>query len=146
MNNKSKIWSWSVLLVSIGMLFTGCAANTSSNVGGGQALQQPSGDYAFSNYVLINNRALLRDLQITDIQSKMANDLMQVQVQVLNKTSRNFSFDYSFLWFDGAGFQLEGVGEHWTPVVINGNEVKSLNGVAPTKEVRQFKIRIRESK
>ncbi len=119
-----------------------CAPTTSSNIGGGQAL----GNYAFSNYVLINNRALLRNLQITDIKSKMENELLKVQVQVINKTSKNFSFDYSFNWFDANGFQIAGLGEHWTPVIINGNEVKNLIGVGPTSEVRQFKVRIRKSR
>jgi uncharacterized protein YcfL len=128
------------------ILFSACAPVTSGNVGGGQALPKGGGDYAFSNFVLINNKALLRDLQITDIKSKMANDLMQVQVQVLNKTSRTFTFEYSFNWFDASGFSVVGVGEHWTPVVINGNEVKSLNGVAPTPDASQFKIQIRKSK
>jgi uncharacterized protein YcfL len=128
------------------ILVSSCAPVTSSNVGGGQALPKGGGDYAFSNFVLINNKALLRDLQITDIKSKMVNDLMQAQVQVLNKTSRTFSFEYSFNWFDASGFQVTGVGEHWSPVVINGNEVKSLNGVAPTPEASQFKVQIRKSK
>ncbi|MEW5800758.1 MAG: YcfL family protein [bacterium] len=126
------------------ILVSSCAPVTSSNVGGGQALPQGGGDYAFSNFVLINNKALLRDLQITDIRQKMVNDLMQVQVQVLNKTSRTFSIQYSFSWFDASGFQVVGVGEHWIPAVMNGNEVKSLNGVAPTPEATQFKIQIRK--
>lgn len=129
------------------ILISSCSPVTSSNVGVGQALPQgEGGNYAFSNFVLINNKALLRDLQITDIKSKMVNDLLQAQVQVLNKTSRTFSFDYSFTWFDASGFQVTGVGEHWSPVVINGNEVKSLNGVAPTPEANQFKVQIRKSK
>ena len=133
-------------LIACGILISSCAPVTSSNIGGGQALPQGKGDYAFSNYVLINNRALLRDLQITDIKSRMVNDLMQVQVQVLNKSSRNFSFDYSFRWFDTQGFQVEGVGEHWSLVVINGNEVKSIIGVAPNPEAQQFKVSIRKSR
>ncbi|MCL6582952.1 MAG: YcfL family protein [bacterium] len=136
-----------LLLFTVWCLFiSACAPVTSSNVGSGQALPQGGGNYAFSNFVLINNKALLRDLQITDIKSKMVNNLMQVQVQVLNKTSRTFPFEYSFTWFDASGFQVVGVGEHWTPVIINGNEVKSLNGVAPTGEATQFKVQIRKAK
>ena len=141
MFQQSKKIFW---FIALSVLVTSCAANTSSNVGGGQALPQAGGNYAFSNYVLINNRALLRDLQITDIKSKMVDDVMQAQVQVFNKTSRNFSFDYSFNWFDSAGFEIPSVAEHWTPVVINGNEVKTLNGVAPTPDAHQFKVRIRK--
>ncbi|MEW6380957.1 MAG: DUF1425 domain-containing protein [bacterium] len=135
-----------LLFVACCLVFSACSRVTSSNVGGGQAMPQGGGSYAFSNFVIINNKALLRDLQITDIKSRMVDNLMQVQVQVLNKTSRTFSFDYSFSWFDASGFQVVGVGEHWTPVVINGNEVKSLNGVAPTPQASQFKVQIRKSK
>ncbi len=133
-------------IIACGVLISSCAPVTSSNIGGGQALPQKGGDYAYSNYVLINNRALLRDLQITDIKSRMVNGLMQVQVQVLNKSSRNFSFDYSFSWFDAEGFQVFGVGGHWTPVQVTGNEVKSLIGVAPKPEAQQFRVKIRKSK
>ena len=133
-------------VIACAIFLISCGRVTSSNIGGGQAWPQEGGDYAFSNFVLINNRALLRDLQITDIKSRMVNDLMQVQVQVLNKSSRNFSFDYSFSWFDADGFQVFGVEGHWTPVQVTGNEVKSLVGVAPTPAARQFKVKIRKSK
>ena len=136
-----------ILYVMMSAVFLlSCAPVTSSNIGGGQALPREGGDYAYSNYVLINNRALLRDLQITDIKSRMVNGLMEVQVQVLNKSSRNFSFDYSFNWFDNDGFQVFGVDGHWTPVQVTGNEVKSLIGVAPKPEAQQFKVRIRKAK
>jgi len=133
-------------IIACGVLISSCASVTSSNIGGGQALPQRAGDYAYSNYVLINNRALLRDLQITDIKSRMVNGLMQVQVQVLNKSGRDFSFDYTFSWFDDQGFQVFGVDGHWSPLLINGNEVKSLIGVAPKFEAQQFKVKIRKSK
>ena len=123
-----------------------CPPVTSSNIGGGQAMPKEGGDYAYSNYVLINNRALLRDLQITDIKSRMVNGMMEVQVQVLNKSSRNFSFDYSFSWFDKDGFQVFGVDGHWNPIQVTGNEVKSLIGVAPKVEAQQFKVKIRKSR
>ena len=47
-----------------------------------------------------------------------------------------------------AGFanEIAGLGEHWTPVIINGNEVKNLIGVAPTSGATQFKVRIRKSR
>ena len=135
-----------VYVIMCAVFLASCGRVTSSNIGGGQALPQEGGDYAYSNYVLINNRALLRDLQITDIKSRMVNGLMQVQVQVLNKSSRNFSFDYSFSWFDNEGFQVFGVDGHWTTEQVTGNEVKSIIGVAPKPEAQQFKVKIRKSK
>ena len=130
-------------IVCLAFLFA-CSAST-SNVGIGELVLTPEGNYSFSQYVLINNQELSRHLQIVDIKGGMENNLMKAQIQVMNKFDRDYNFEYQFQWFDSKGFEISSIKEHWTPVLIYGQEVKTLVGIAPNPEAVKFRINIRAS-
>ena len=138
--NRYKFFS--LILILCTALFLGCSAST-SNVGIGELAYTPEGNYSFSHYVLINNQELSRHLQIVDINGRMVDNLMQAQIQIMNKFDRDYNFEYRFQWFDSKGFEIGSIKEHWTPVLIYGQEVKSLVGVAPNPEAVKFRINIR---
>ncbi|MGA1845285.1 MAG: YcfL family protein [bacterium] len=121
-----------------------CSATT-SNVGIGELAYTPEGNYSFSQYVLINNQELARNLQIVDITGRRLNDLFQAQVQVMNKNDRNYNFEYRFQWFDNNGFEIGSVKEHWTPVLVYGQEVKTIVATAPNPEAVKFRVNLREA-
>ena len=77
--NRYRIFSL-ILIIFAAFLF-GCSAST-SNVGIGELVLTPEGNYSFSHYVLINNQELSRHLQIVDLKGRMENNLMQAQIQV----------------------------------------------------------------
>lgn len=129
------------LVVCLAFLFA-CSAST-SNVGIGELVPTPEGNHAFNQYVLINNQELSRHLQIVDIKGRMVNDLMQAQIQVMNKFDRDYNFEYQFQWFDNKGFEIGSIKEHWTPVLIYGQEVKTMVGMAPNPQAVKFRINIR---
>ncbi len=141
--NRYKIFSLIMVITIICALFLlGCSAST-SNVGIGELNYTPEGDYSFSHYVLINNQELSRHLQIVDIKGRKESNLMQAQIQVMNKFDRDYNFEYRFQWFDDKGFEIRSVKEHWTPVLIYGQEVKTLVGTAPNPGAVKFRINIR---
>ncbi|MGA1790553.1 MAG: YcfL family protein [bacterium] len=130
-----------VLVVCLAFVFS-CYAST-SKVGNRELFAAPGGNHAFNQYVLINNQELSRHLQIVDIKGRMVNDLMQAQIQVMNKFDRDYNFEYQFQWFDNKGFEIGSIKEHWTPVLIYGQEVKTLVGMAPNPQAVKFRINIR---
>ena len=135
------------IIFSVGLLFCAaflfsCSVST-SNVGIGEMIPTPEGNYAFNQYVLINNQELARHLQIVDVKGRMVNNIMQGQVQVMNKFDRDYKFEYKFQWFDGNGFEIRSVKEHWSPVLIYGQEVKTLVGTAPNPEAVKFRLNVR---
>ena len=127
------------------LVFWGCTSSV-SNVGIGQMPSKDHGDHALSKYVIINNQTLARRLQIVDIDSRIVNQLMQAQVQIMNKYNTDAHFEYKFQWFDSKGFEVSNIDDHWTPVLIYGQEVKTLIGLSPDQSASKFKIHIRKEK
>ena len=132
-------------IIVVIFLFLGCTSSV-SNVGIGQQTPTGEGDFALSKYVIINNQTLSRRFQIVDIDSRMVNNLMQAQVQIINKYDTDLRFEYKFQWFDNEGFEIAASNEHWTPVLVYGQEVKTLVGLAPKSSATKFKIHIRKEK
>jgi uncharacterized protein YcfL len=133
---------FSLIFIACAAFFIGCSAST-SNVGIGELAYTPEGNYSFNHYVLINNQELSRRLQIVDLKGRKENNLLQAQIQVMNKFDRDYNFEYRFQWFDDKGFEIKSVKEHWTPVLIYGQEVKTLVGTAPNPDAVKFRINIR---
>ena len=140
--NSRKIFRISYVLCFVCLM--ACASST-SNVGVGEFVFTPDGNYSFSNYVLINNQELSRYIQIVDIKGRIVNDLMQAQIEVLNKYDRDYNFEYRFQWYDDKGFEMRSVKEHWIPVLIYGQEAKTLVGIAPNPESVKFRVNIRSA-
>ena len=130
---------WGVLLVGVG-----CATRTSGIQGAATVGQSPEGMTQMSQYVIIDNSRLARGLQIVDLKSQFAGDLLKAQVSIVSKFSRTLEFQYKFLWFDATGMEVSPGSLPWTPLTLNGNESKSVQAVAPNPAARTFKINIRE--
>jgi len=70
----------------------------------------------------------------------------RVQVRVTNRSKYGKSFEYRFIWFDQAGFEVgQGTGG-WTVVPIKARETASLTGTARATDVASFQLFIREIK
>lgn len=132
-----------VLLFSLTCLFA--CATSSSDIGIGELVLTPEGDYSMVSNVVLNNPELSGHIQIVDINARMKTDIMEAMVSVINKYDSDYNFEYRYQWFDKDGFEIRSVKEHWRPVLISGKETKVLPGVAPSPEARKFKINIRAS-
>ena len=122
-------------------LLMGCA--TSGIEGKAKAITSPSGDTQLSKFVVVNNPKLARGLQIVDMQQSYAGDLLKAQVTLVSKYSKTLNVQYKFSWFNEQGIEINPDGGPWTPLVLYGNETKSLQGVAPNPSAKEFKIQIR---
>ena len=128
------------------MLGSGCATKTSGIQGAAATVEAPDGTAHTSQYVIIDNSKLARGLQIVDLKSQFAGDLLKAQVSIVSKYSKTLEFQYKFLWFDAQGMEINPGSLPWTPLTLYGNESKTVQAVAPNPSAREFKINIRALK
>ena len=132
-------------------LCTGCAvlpllAGGCATTGGIEATgtvladKNPTGLY---KSIVINNSSLAGDLEIADMKSDSVGDLLMVQVSLRSKSRDNVLIQYKFDWFDTRGFEIR-TNQGWTPLMIYGRETVTIQTLAPNREAREFKLKIRE--
>lgn len=131
-------------ILAIGLIagLAGCSS-TAGIEGSTTAVRDESGNTAYSNLMVVNNPKLAGKLQIADIQTEMVGGLMKCQVNLISKYSKNVSVKYKFSWFDADGMEIDSDASAWTPLMLYGNESKTVQGVAPNPGARKFKIKIR---
>ena len=125
------------LLVST-VASTGCATS------GIEATGKPMGDPKFAKHLVIHNESLAGDIIITDMNSRMTGDLLEVDVVLTNLTSSDKSVQYRFTWYDSDNFEVEQGSRSWTPVTLHGHAETSMKAVAPNPSVKSYKINVRE--
>ena len=133
----------SVLAVCGVMIMGGCVGKTSGIKGSAATVQEPDGMMQSSQYVIIDNSKLARGLQIVDLKSEFVGDLLKAQVTLVSKYSKTLDFQYKFVWFDAKGMEINPGSLPWIPLIMLGNESKTIQAVAPNPSAREFKINIR---
>lgn len=131
------------VIILMALSFIGCSS-TAGIEGSMSATTGQGGQTAYSKYVIINNDSLARDIQIVDMKSDFVGNLLRAQVSLVNKDNDTINFQFKFSWFEESGREIDPDTDAWTPVTLYGNESKSLQGVAPNPNAKEFKIKIRE--
>jgi len=52
-------------------------------------------------------------------------------------------FQYKFAWLNKDGIEINPDGGPWTPLIMYGNESRTVQSVAPNPSAREFRIKIR---
>jgi uncharacterized protein YcfL len=94
--------------------------------------------------VVFNNSGLKGDIQIVDVKSSMAGDIMRAQATLRSKDRDTLPFQYRFEWFDASGMEINSGSGSWKPLLLNGRESKTIQSVAPDPRAKEFKLKIRE--
>lgn len=91
-----------------------------------------------------SNTRLSRDLRVTDIRRQTTeHGLLHPSVTVVSMYGGTLNFDYRFCWFDGSGYEVGADTSSWKPVTLQKGEARTFESVAPTGEVKEFRIRFR---
>ena len=120
----------------------GCVKTSGTEVSG-VMVSAPDGQEELSRAVIVNNAKLARRIQVVDVRHEYAGDLLKASVTVASKYAGTVSFQYKFAWFNEAGLEVNPDTDAWTPVVLHGHETRTVQGVAPSPEVKAFKVKIR---
>lgn len=131
------------VIILMASSFIGCSS-TAGIEGSMSAAPGQDGQTTYSKYVIINNDSLARDIQIVDMKSDFVGNLLRAHVSLVNKDNDTLNFQFKFSWFEESGREIDPDTDAWTPVILYGKESKSLQGVAPNPNAKEFKIKIRE--
>jgi uncharacterized protein YcfL len=84
-------------------------------------------------------RGDLEGLQTVDLRSQRRNDVLTVQAELLNTSTRDLRLYYRFRWINADGMQV-GDGEAWKPLVFLGKQSQFIKGTAYGPQATDFKI------
>lgn len=121
------------LACGLALLLSACASNTS-----GVALSAPGGPAEFR----VDNGSL--DLQLAELGRRQQNGLLQVNVALTNQRRGDNHLQYLFYWYDASGQEVAPDGRGWTPLVMHGQQRRTLSALAPTREVLGYRLVVRE--
>jgi len=72
--------------------------------------------------------------------------VLQIQVEVWNRTGSAQRFNYWFEWFDSNGMQVNPTSTARIPCLLEGGETRLLSSVAPTPLCKDFRVKFMEAK
>jgi uncharacterized protein YcfL len=140
---KKTVWCGAVLAVCLAGV-TGCVRKTSGTEIVGVMVESPEGSSELSRAVLINNAKLGRTIQVVNVRHEYAGDVLKAAVTVTSRYAGTLDIKYKFAWFNANGVEVHTDTDAWTPVILNGYETRTIQGVAPSADVKGFKINIRD--
>lgn len=122
-------------------LSSGCSVTSGFEATGRSVIKD--GVQELDKNIIINNRGLASDLEISDMKSVLTGDLLRVQVSLRSRSRDTVPVQYRFEWFDAQGFEIN-ANEAWKPFLIYGHETRTLQGVAPDQRAKEFKLKLRD--
>lgn len=119
----------------------GCVTEMGIEASGKKGWDQEGAPQLNKN-VILNDSSLTRDIQITDLKSGMAGNIMRAQVSLRSKQEDPLTVQYKFDWYDANGIEIA-ANNAWNPLIIYGGESKTIQGVAPDPRAHEFKLKLR---
>lgn len=130
-----------LLLAAMGLV--GCSTTAGVETTG-KASWNEDGSRGLDKKVVFNNSGLKGDIEIVDVKSAMAGDILRAQATLRSRDRNTLPFQYRFDWYDAGGLEINSGSGSWKPLILNGRETKTVQGVAPDPRAREFKLKIRE--
>jgi uncharacterized protein YcfL len=129
------------LIASMGLV--GCST-TAGVEATGKTSWDEQGARSLEKNVVFNNSGLRGDIQIVEVKSAMAGDIMRAQATLRSKDRDTLPFQYRFDWYDASGIEINAGAGSWKPLVLYGRESKTIQAVAPDPRAKEFKLKLRE--
>lgn len=130
-----------LIVASLGLV--GCSTTAGVETTG-RTSWDDQGARTLEKKVVFDNSGLKGDIQIVDVKSVMAGDVMRAQAILRSKDKDTLPFQYRFDWYDGVGMEINSGSGSWKPLILNGRETKAIQSVAPDSRAKEFKLKIRE--
>ena len=129
------------VIASLGL--AGCSTTAGVETTGKTSWDE-QGARTLEKKVVFNNSGLKGDVQIVDVKSALAGDIMRAQATLRSKDKDTIPLQYRFDWYDAGGFEINSGAGSWKPLILNGRETKTVQGVAPDPRAKEFLLKIRE--
>lgn len=95
-------------------------------------------------YIEYENSAMSDKLKVSDVRSRTQYDVLQLGVDVTNKTSKEVQFQYKFKFFDKDGFEVMPESRPWVRKILSAKETVNIQVTAPDSSVVGGKIYIKK--
>jgi len=130
------------LLVALSGCFAAChsnTVNTVSNAGVNAKITR------INDKRVDTDSRLAKKLCLTEIRQSETNDEhMRIQIYLKNLTKSTYTFIYRFNWYDDKGTEVDNPdNDNWTKETILGGDDVTLTSIAPQKNCRDFKLRLK---
>jgi len=129
-------------LLATCFVFTGCqtSVNTVSR-------EPPAQRQMVTDKRVITDANLGRKVYVIGVaEAPTPGGVLQIQVEVWNRTGSAQRFNYWFEWFDSNGMQVNPTSTAKIPCLLEGGETRLLSSVAPTPLCKDFRIKFMEAK
>lgn len=130
-----------VLIAALGL--AGCSTTAGVETTGRMTWDE-EGARSLDKKVVFNNSGLKGDIQVADVKSVMAGDLMRAQATLRSKEKDTLPVQYRFEWYDAGGMEINSGAGSWKPLILYGREARTIQGVAPDPRAKEFILKIRE--
>lgn len=95
--------------------------------------------------VVIGNTDLARRLTIEQAQVGKVNGLLKAGVPIVSNVDSDLSLQYRFYWYDAQGLEVNGSDSPWRHVILHGRDSMTLQAVARSAQITQYRIYIRQA-
>ena len=131
--------------VALGGVGLGCRKVTSGIEGGAASVPVAAPGLHVSKYVICHNRGLAKTITLVDLKTTTTETkLIRASASILSTSAQTQQVLCRFSWFDSEGFEIDPGAKPWQPVLLYGNETKTVQDVAPSSAAQEFRIHIRE--
>jgi len=92
---------------------------------------------------VLTEAPLARKVQVVQIlQTRTDGGLLQVQVELLNKSNRGKEINYRFEWVDQGGFAIDTLLSRWSRLSLSVGKPVMVRGLAPTPSASDFRLKL----
>ena len=140
MNVRCRQVAGVVLTLFAGMMLVlqgGCAT---------AGLQAGDASYSSSPYLIIDDPSLANQISIVRVGHDRVGQLMRGHATLQSNRSRSLQIQYRFSWYDANGMEIDGTGQPYRNLIIEGRDTVPVTSVAPSPHAEEFKIRVRKVK
>ena len=94
---------------------------------------------------VITDRTLANKVYVIGVaEAPTPGGLLQIQVEVWNRTKSRARFNYVFEWFDANGMLVNPTSTALIQAVIEGGETRLISSLAPTPLCKDFRVKFIE--
>ena len=128
----------SICLIAGLAILTGCSTVNSVERAQPVAQKQMTDDKR-----VITDAGLNRHVNVVGInETTVSTGFAKVQVELFNRTSSSYSFQYHFEWFDGQGMLVQTPTSSWIDRQIQAKEAMDIISIAPTETAKDFRLKL----
>lgn len=122
------------VLAGVALCMGLCACASTGGVSKAQA--------AWDSRVVLAGPAKMK-IAVASVHTRLANGLLEVQLNGLNKSARDLQLHYKLDWLDAEGFQVSTPNSAWLAKKVSGKEPFQITALAQSPKIQDFRLFIK---